>query len=97
MTTVSDVNEVDTVSYWLDVHDALVVCCGIEAESATKLINRLRLDLSGQSKLGQLLVYHESVANTAFDIWRSEHKSDGHEDLLTKLISWYTDRIRNRE
>ena len=97
VSTVDDVRKIDTVTYWLDVHDALVICCEFETESATNLIRQLRSRLSELSKMGQLLVYHDSVANTAYDIWASTQDKHSENQLRERLLTWYAQRLNERE
>lgn len=96
MAAVRHVEEIDIVTFWRDVHDALVTCCNLSARDAADLIGRLRVSLSCQSELGRLLVYHQSVPDAAYDIWRSTPGGDGREDLRKELQRWYLARLPSR-
>lgn len=53
----------------------------------TGLLHHYRRRLAGQSDSGHLLIYHQSVADVAYDIWRAERNDGVHDpDFRNRLV-----------
>ena len=100
MTAAHRITEIDTRTYWVDVRNTLVAVCGLAPEAAEVRIRELRRNLSCQSRLGQLLTYHDGVPCTAKDIWRATLDEEPNErkleDRQRSLVQWYNDELARR-
>ena len=87
MTTVRHIDQIDTVAFWPAVVGVLVESCGFNQPKAAQLVSTYRRRLAGQSDSGHLLIYHQSVADVAYDIWRAERNDGVHDpDFRNRLV-----------
>lgn len=92
MTTVRHIDQIDTTAFWSAVGGVLVDSCGFNRPKAAHLVSIYRRRLTGQSDSGHLLIYHQSVPDVAYDIWRAESNDGVHDpDFRNRLIDSYTD------
>ena len=64
------------------------------------MVSKSRQALTGLSDWGRVLAYHDSVPQTAEEMWKQERATEATEDeakeIRQKLIEWYAKRNRER-
>ncbi len=92
--------DIDTHGYWTDVTDALREVCRLSADDATAAVSKSRQALTCLSDWGRLLAYHDSVPQTAEDLWKQgageKAETEETEAVRRELIKWYAERNRAR-
>lgn len=92
MTTVRHIDQIDTGAFWPAVVGVLVDGCGYGPREAKQLVSAYHRRLASQSDLGHLLIYHQSIPDVAYDLWRTERNDGAHDaDFRNQLINFYAD------
>ena len=89
MMAVRFMDESDSAAYWADVVRLLVDLADLSEPDAHCLVAAYCARLACQSPFGRLLVYHQSVPDAAYEVWRAGNNGAIDPDFQERLNQSY--------